>query len=75
MKMTKVEKVWVFFVVLFYVLYNFPGVPPYYEAVPTIIHALLTVVPLWITVYIGLAKVYKTYKLRDDKENKEEQEG
>jgi len=75
MKMTKVEKVWFILVVLFYVLYNLPGVPPYYEAVPTMIHALLTVVPLWIIVYVGLARVYKTYKLKDDEENKEEQEG
>ena len=75
MKMTKVEKVWFILVVLFYVLYNLPGVPPYYEAVPTMIHTLLTVVPLWIIVYIGLARVYKTYKLKDDEENKEEQEG
>lgn len=33
---------------------------------PTLVHAALTVLPLWIVVYIGLSRVYKIYKLRDD---------
>lgn len=66
MKLTKVEKIWIAVVTAFYLLYNLPGVPPYEAAIPTLIHGALTVVPLWIAVYIGLAKVYKIYALRDD---------
>ncbi|MCI9121129.1 MAG: hypothetical protein HFG00_06340 [Oscillibacter sp.] len=66
MKITKTEKIWLALTVLFYVLYNLPGVPPYGQAVPTIVHGLLTVLPLWVIVYIGLARVYKIYTLRDD---------
>jgi hypothetical protein len=75
MKLTKTEKIWLAVVVIFYALYNLPGVPPYYEPVPTMIHALLTVVPIWISVYIGLAKVYKVYQLRDNTDKKEDKEG
>ena len=66
MKITKTEKIWLALTVLFCVLYNLPGVPPYGQAVPTIVHGLLTVLPLWVIVYIGLARVYKIYTLRDD---------
>lgn len=66
MKLTKTEKIWILVVGIFYILYNIPGVPPYGEAVPTLIHGALTVLPLWIAVYIGLSRVYKIYKLRDD---------
>ena len=66
MKITKTEKIWLALTVLFYVLYNLPGVPPYGQAVLTIVHGLLTVLPLWVIVYIGLARVYKIYTLRDD---------
>lgn len=68
MKVTKTEKIWLIATVVFYVLYNLPGVPPYGQAVPTIVHGLLTVLPLWIIVYIGLSKVYKIYALREDDE-------
>ena len=68
MKLTKTEKIWIVVVAIFYILYNIPGVPPYGEAVPTIVHGLLTVLPLWVAVYIGLSRVYKIYKLRDDEE-------
>ena len=68
MKLTKTEKIWIIVVAAFFILYNIPGVPPYGEPIPTFIHALLTVLPLWISVYIGLAKVYKIYKLRDDED-------
>lgn len=30
-------------------------------------HAALTVIPLWIAVYIGMHRVYKVYKLRETK--------
>lgn len=66
MKLTKTEKIWMLVTLVFYIIYNLPGVPPYGEAVPTLVHAALTVIPLWIVVYIGLSRVYKIYKLRDD---------
>lgn len=66
MKLTKTEKIWMIVTTVLYILYNIPGVPPYGEAVPTLVHAALTVLPLWIVVYIGLSRVYKIYKLRDD---------
>ena len=66
MNVTKTEKIWLILTVIFYILYNLPGVPPYGEAIPTLIHALLTVVPIWIIVYVGLVRVYRIYKLRDD---------
>ena len=66
MKVTKTEKIWLILTVIFYILYNLPGVPPYGEAIPTLIHGLLTVVPIWIIVYVGLVRVYRIYKLRDD---------
>lgn len=66
MKLTKTEKIWMIVTTVLYILYNLPGVPPYGEAVPTLVHAALTVLPLWIVVYIGLSRVYKIYKLRDD---------
>lgn len=65
MKLLKVEKIWLIAVGVFYLLYNIPGLPPYNMAVPTLVHALLTVVPLWILVYVGLARVYRAYRLRD----------
>lgn len=71
MKVTKTEKIWLLLTVVFYILYNLPGVPPYGQAVPTIVHGLLTVLPLWVIVYIGLARVYKIYTLREDEEKKE----
>ena len=71
MKVTKTEKIWLIVTVILYALYNLPGVPPYGQAVPTIVHGLLTVLPLWVVVYIGLSRVYKIYVLRDDDTNKE----
>ncbi len=75
MKVTKTEKIWLAVVVVFYLLYNLPGVPPYGQAIPTIIHGVLTVVPIWIIVYIGLARVYKIYKLRDENDKMADEEG
>ena len=71
MKLTKTEKIWMIVTLIFYVLYNLPGVPPYGESVPTLVHAALTVIPLWIVVYVGLSRVYKIYKLRDDTDAKD----
>ena len=33
----------------------------------TLIHAALTVVPIWVITYIFLPKVYRIYKLRNEK--------
>lgn len=71
MKVTKTEKIWLLLTVVLYALYNLPGVPPYGQAIPTIVHGLLTVLPLWIVIYIGLSKVYKIYELREDSDKKE----
>ena len=46
MKLTKTEKIWMIVTAVLYILYNLPGVPPYGEAVPTLVHAALTVLPL-----------------------------
>ena len=45
MKLTKTEKIWITVVAIFYILYNIPGIPPHGEAIPTFIHAALTVLP------------------------------
>lgn len=66
MKITKTEKIWILLTAIFYVLYNLPGVPPYGEKVPAMVHALLTVLPLWIVVFIGTSRVFKIYQLKDD---------
>lgn len=57
MKFTKTEKFWLLAVVLFYVLYNLPFVPGYDNPVGTLVHGILTLIPLWISVYVGLVKV------------------
>ena len=64
MKLTKAEIVWLVLTVLFFVLYNLPGVPGYNDEKGLIIHALLTVVPLWICVYVGLVRVLRKYRLK-----------
>ena len=64
MKITKAEKIWLFLTVLFYVLYNIPGIPAYLDARGLLIHGALTVVPLWICVYVGLFKVLRKYRLK-----------
>ena len=64
MKITKTEKIWLALTVIFYVLYNFPGIPGYYDAKGLIVHALLTVLPLWIVVYVGLIRVLRKYRLK-----------
>lgn len=64
MNLTKTEKIWLFLTVLFYVLYNIPGIPGYYDVRGLIVHALLTVLPLWVCVYAGLFKVLHKYRLK-----------
>lgn len=64
MKITKVEKIWLSLTVVFFVLYNLPCIPGYGDARGLILHALLTVLPLWICIYVGLFKIMKTYRLK-----------
>lgn len=72
MKLTKTEKIWLGAVILFYVCYNLPFVPAYGHAKATIIHALITLIPLWVAIYVGLVKVCRIYRIRDDKEKGEQ---
>lgn len=65
MKVTKTEKVWLFLVVLFYVLYNIPGVPKYGSTKGALMHGALTIIPLWVIIYFGMFKVFKKLKLKD----------
>lgn len=69
MKITKTEKRWLFSVVLFFALYNLPYVPAYGDARSALIHAVLTLVPLWICVYVGLRRVFRLYHIRDDRKD------
>jgi hypothetical protein len=64
MKITKVEKIWLLVVTIFYLLYNLPYVPAYNDPKGMFIHAAVTIIPIWVFVYIGLNKVYKVYKLK-----------
>lgn len=74
MKITKAEKIWLAVVIIFYVCYNLPFVPAYGNAHATIIHGLITLIPLWIAIYIGLFKVCKIYKIKDSEEETNEKE-
>ena len=69
MKLKKSEKIWLALVIIFYVLYNLPFFPAYGSSKTTLIHAVLTLIPLWVAVYVGLAKSFRDYPLRDDKED------
>lgn len=66
MKITKTEKVWILLTVIFYVLYNLPGVPSYGDKVGTMLHAALTLIPLWVIVFLGTARVFKIYQLKEN---------
>ncbi|MCR6547036.1 hypothetical protein [Dehalobacterium formicoaceticum] len=61
----KTEKWWLISVVLFYVLYNFPGIPAYGDANGAFLHGALTLIPLWICIYAGLHLTTKQRKLVD----------
>lgn len=71
MKVTKTEMIWLIATVLFYVLYNLPGVPALLDSKGMAVHGILTVVPLWFIAYIGMTKVYSLYKIKDQ-EKKED---
>ena len=60
----KTEKWWLILTVVFYALYNLPGVPAYGDANGTFIHGLLTVLPLWILAYAGQIIINRQRKLK-----------
>lgn len=60
----RTEKWWLGSVILFYVLYNLPGVPNYHDPKATLIHGALTIIPLWIVTFIGMSVVHKQRKLK-----------
>jgi len=66
MKVTKAEVIWLVLTIIFYVLYNLPGVPAYYDQVGAMVHAIVTVGPLWVVVFVGTKIVYKKYELRKE---------
>ncbi|MCD7922753.1 MAG: hypothetical protein LUG27_10065 [Clostridiales bacterium] len=70
MKLTRAEKIWLAAVIIFYACYNLPFVPAYGHAKATLIHGLMTLIPLWISVYIGLVKICRIYRLRDSQTQK-----
>lgn len=72
MKMTKTEKIWLITVIVLYVCYNLPFVPAYNNAVGTLIHAAITLIPLWIAIYVGLVKVCRIYKIKEQNNTKED---
>lgn len=74
MKITKEEKIWFISAAVFFLLYNLPCVPPYGNAAATILHAALTVIPLWICIYVGFVKICRIYRLKDEDKNKEKGE-
>jgi hypothetical protein len=60
----RTEKWWLGLVVLFYILYNLPGVPSYHDPKATLIHGALTIIPLWIVTFVGMSVVHKQRKLK-----------
>ena len=61
----KTEKWWLILVILFYLLYNFPGIPSYGSIKGALWHGILTLVPLWISVYVGFYLTTKQRRLAD----------
>ncbi len=70
MKLTKAEKIWLSVVVIFYILYNLPFFPKYYMPKAAIIHMLVTIIPLWVAIYIGFFKICRGK--RKEEQNKED---
>ncbi len=62
----RTEKIWLALVIIFYVLYNLPGIPPYGKPDATLWHALLTIVPLWAIIYFGLITLIKQRRLKPE---------
>ena len=70
MRVSKGEKIWIILTVIFYVLYNIPGLPAHGDQMGAMIHAILTVGPLWVVVFVGTKLIYKKYPLKDQKGEK-----
>lgn len=68
-KLKKNEKIWLISVIIFFFLYNMPFFPAYHHSRATVIHMLLTVIPLWISVYIGLIRICRNQKLKKKQED------
>ena len=62
MNLKKAEKIWLLAVAIFFFLYNLPFFPAYHHPRATILHAIFTLIPLWITIYWGLFKICRIYK-------------
>lgn len=60
----KTEKWWLALVVLFYLLYNLPGVPRFGDSAATLWHGALTLIPLWVVIYAGYFKLNRQRKLK-----------
>ncbi len=60
----KTEKWWLALVVVFYLLYNLPGIPAFGDAVGALWHGALTLIPLWIIIYGGLFRLNSQRKLK-----------
>ena len=72
MKLSKTEKRWLISVLVFYTLYNLPFVPAYNQTIPALLHGLLTLIPLWAAIYIGLFRVFREKPLRTQQAVQEE---
>ncbi|MDO4554185.1 MAG: hypothetical protein Q4B70_03455 [Lachnospiraceae bacterium] len=68
MKITKVEKIWLLIVVVLYVIYNIPGFPKYGDSFMCLVSGLILVGGIWVVIYIGMSKVYKIQKLKEEEE-------
>ena len=66
MKITKTEKIWIALTVIFYVIYNMPGLPKYGDQVGAMVHGVILLAAMWLTVFIGTKMVYKIYPLKEE---------
>ncbi|WP_434130903.1 hypothetical protein KIAC18_002401 [Sporomusa sphaeroides] len=60
----KTEKWWLGLTVLFFTLYNIPGLPAYGDSNAALWHGALTIIPLWIVVYGGMVVLSRQRRLR-----------
>jgi len=58
------EKWWLGLTIVFYLLYNLPGIPEYGDAPSALIHGVLTILPLWVISYAGLIILNRQRSLR-----------
>ena len=67
-KLKKIEALWLISVIVCYLAYNLPFVPSYNNPKGAIIHGIVTLVPLWISVYLGFFQICKRMKIKDKEE-------